>query len=51
LGGPAWPTAEIADEIGLTAAVVLPILHRLADRGRVQRLHREGTGTLWWRRQ
>jgi hypothetical protein len=51
LGGIAWPTADIAAELGVRAGVVLPLLHQLADEGRMQRLHRDGTATLWWRRK
>lgn len=51
LGGIAWTTAEIADELGVTPGVVLPLLHELADAGRAQRLHRDGTTVLSWRRK
>jgi hypothetical protein len=51
VGGVAWPTGDIADALGVRAGLVLPLLHELADAGRAQRLTREGTGTLWWRRQ
>jgi hypothetical protein len=51
LGGRAYTTGEVAEQLGVLPSEVLPFAHRLAEQGRAQRLHRDGAAGLEWRRQ